>query len=63
MVLLSDKFPETSSLIDDWKKQLDFIHSFTSRIKKYVGSIPDLVLDKKYGNINFLKAYFTLLIN
>jgi len=60
MVLLSEKFPETSSLIDDWKKQLDFIHS---RIKKYVGSIPDLVLDKKYGNINFLKAYFTLLIN
>lgn len=63
MILLSEKFPETTSFIDKWNLQQDFLYQYTSWIRKYVHEIVDDVILGKYWSIDNLQTYFNILLN
>jgi len=63
MVLLSEQFPETTSFIDKWNLQQDFLYQYTSWIRKYVHEIVDDVILGKYWSIDNLQTYFNILLN
>lgn len=52
--MLSEKFPETTSFIDKWNLQQDFLYQYTSRVRKYVHEIVDDVILGNYKNIENL---------